>query len=425
MGSLIHLRVGRLEVDWGKNNSYGDHRALFQSTDLKLVPYFYVDRGSEADADETEEVVESEEGYRWKLMTEMREGYAKPLGEIVDRIELLGHTDAVSRREFSFLANLNGFDESLFTYDELAEALRLVDVESVSLDYGEGGADFGKFFRREIFPRLPFDVVAAHPNYIRYDAAQAMENLSAYTVLRLLSSNPSARDLPVIWGFHDVLTGGYGQRSDFVRPLDADQRFSVLTEGTSDAAILKHAIALLQPHLSDFFSFIDIAHPFSGTGQVYNFLRGLIAIGVRNDILVVFDNDAEGRAAWVKCRQLEPPDNIRILKLPNRTEFENISVDGPTGSALADINGRAAAIECYLDLGGDARFRWSNYNQHVAVYQGELLGKENYKRQFLDQRRRERGYDYTKLGSIVEMFRTEAMVSKQIACLKSFAGSED
>jgi hypothetical protein len=140
---------------------------------------------------------------------------------------------------------------------------------------------------------------------------------------------------------------------------------------------------------------------------------------------VVFDNDAEGCAAWDRCRQLGPPDNIRILKLPDRREFEHVSVDGPTGSALADINGRAAAIECYLDLGADARFRWSNFNQHVDVYQGELLGKDNYKRQFLDHRGRESGYDYTKLESIVEMFRTEAMVSKQIGRLKRLAKPEE
>jgi hypothetical protein len=38
MGSMIHLSVGRLEVDWGKNNGFRDHSALFQQSDLAQVP---------------------------------------------------------------------------------------------------------------------------------------------------------------------------------------------------------------------------------------------------------------------------------------------------------------------------------------------------------------------------------------------------
>jgi hypothetical protein len=33
MGSMISLAVGRLEVDWGKNNGFVDHSALFQVDD--------------------------------------------------------------------------------------------------------------------------------------------------------------------------------------------------------------------------------------------------------------------------------------------------------------------------------------------------------------------------------------------------------
>ena len=171
----------------------------FYRGDLAEVPYYYIDRQSEAEPDEPGEVVETEEGYRWKLITEQREGYSRPRRTVIDRIEMLGYTEAYSRREFAYLARRNGFDQTLFTYDELAAVLRAVDVTGLSFDHGEGGEDFGKFFRREIFPRLPFEGLAAHPDHIRYDAAQGMENISADTVVRLLGENPSARDLPLIW----------------------------------------------------------------------------------------------------------------------------------------------------------------------------------------------------------------------------------
>ncbi len=41
MGSMITLGIGNLEVDWGKNWGFRDHRALFQTGDVALVDYHY------------------------------------------------------------------------------------------------------------------------------------------------------------------------------------------------------------------------------------------------------------------------------------------------------------------------------------------------------------------------------------------------
>jgi hypothetical protein len=37
---MIHLAVGHLVVDWGKNTYFKDHSALFQDRDLKPVPSY-------------------------------------------------------------------------------------------------------------------------------------------------------------------------------------------------------------------------------------------------------------------------------------------------------------------------------------------------------------------------------------------------
>jgi len=47
---MIHLAVGRLEVDWGKNNFFTNHGALFQPSDLKLVPSYYAGDNLELDS---------------------------------------------------------------------------------------------------------------------------------------------------------------------------------------------------------------------------------------------------------------------------------------------------------------------------------------------------------------------------------------
>jgi len=397
MGSMIHLAVGRLEIDWGKNFGFTDHSALYQATDIAKIPYYY--------ADESSVHVDDAGEHRCKLITEYKDGLSKPLGKVIDRIELLGHTLAHCEKEFSYLARLNEFDTDRFRFDQLREALATIDIHTVSPEYGDGGEDFGKFFRREIFPRLGLSKIVDDPRYVQFETAEGMENLSAYTILRLLAANPVARDLPVNWSFNDIEDGGWAKRGDFVRPLDQSKRFLIVTEGSSDAAIIKHAFTILKPHIADFFDYVDMeeGYPFSGTGNLFKFVQGLISIAVQNNTIVIFDNDAEGVVSFNRCCKLNVPNNIRILRLPDLPEFSAFETIGPNGRHRANINGQGAAIECYLDLDGEPCVRWNNYTASIDAYQGELIGKDHYKRNFLDQRERVSGYDYGKISSILEL----------------------
>jgi hypothetical protein len=84
MGSTIHLSVGRLELDWGKNAGFTDHSPLFQVTDVTKVPYYYVDQDNPHK--------EGGEPYDYNLTVQYKKGLSKPLAQIIDRINLLGHT---------------------------------------------------------------------------------------------------------------------------------------------------------------------------------------------------------------------------------------------------------------------------------------------------------------------------------------------
>lgn len=395
MGSMIHLALGRFEIEWGKNNGFQDHSALFQSNDLKDVPYYYVDEGSQRP---TKTGVNAQT----KLKTVYKEGLSKPLNQIVDRIDLLGHTLAHCAKEFAYLAQLNDFDETRFQFEQLRGALVEADVSAMSADYGELGEDFGKFWRRQIFPRLGF---SGDINYVQFNAAEAMENLSTYTILQLLALNPAAKTLPVCWQFKDVEDGGWAKRTSFIRPVDQSKRFLIVTEGSSDAAVLKHALQILKPHIADFFDFVDMqeGYPFSGTGNLVKFVQGLISIAVQNNVIVVFDNDAEGVMNFNRCVDFNVPDNMAILKLPDIQDFREFDTLGPNGKHLADINGQAAAIECYLDLDEGASVRWNNYNHKLGVYQGELIGKTEFVRAFLRQRDKTAEYNYDKILMVLGM----------------------
>jgi hypothetical protein len=408
---MISLAVGRLEIDWGKNNGFVDHSALFQAGDVMQVPYYYAG----------EEILRPDGTRDWDIVTEMQEGLSKPLTHVADRINLLGHTEAVCECEFSSLAVFHEFDPSTFSFADLRTALATVDVQELSPNYGEGGEDFGKFFRREILPRLNLKKDGFDPMELGR-VSQGMENLSAYTILQLLATNPTASRLNVQWAFSDIETGGWAKRSDFVRPVDQVSRFLVVTEGSSDAAIIGKAFQLLRPHIADFFDFVDMeeGYPFSGTGNVFRFVQGLISIHIINNVIVVYDNDAEGVANLERTQRLALPHNMVALKLPDVRALERVATIGPNGRHEANINGRAAAIECYLDLPFDACVRWTSFSHKIGEYHGELINKESYARAFLDQRRLLDSYRYDNIAAVLDSIVAAAIAMREHDVAESY-----
>lgn len=394
MGSMIHLSVGRLEIDWGKNVSFTDHSQLFQPCDLAQVPYFYVDENDPYNEDKDE----------YNLVTEMKDGLSKPLDQVMERLDLLGYTMNYAQHEFKHLSRFYDFDSHKFSFEQLAEALATVDVRSISADYGDGES-FGKFFRRYLFDRIGLERLVGDPEYVRFRAGECMESLSAYTILQLVSQNPHAQGLPVSWQFADIEEEGWASRDEFIRPVNQHNRFLIVTEGSSDSKIIRHALNLLKPHVADFFDFVDMneGYPFTGTGNLYNFTKGLIGISVQNNVVILYDNDAQGVSSYNRSVKLNVPRNMRILKLPDLSVFRNFDTVGPSGRHRSDINGQAAAIECYLDVGTKAVVRWNNYHKELNVYHGELVGKGDVMRAFLAQSEVSGEYEFSKISAVLDM----------------------
>ncbi|WP_050022002.1 MULTISPECIES: HEPN/Toprim-associated domain-containing protein [Chryseobacterium] len=400
MGSMILLSVGNLEVDWGKNNFFNDYNPIFQPDDLTKVPYYYVD--------EENPMTDGSEEYN--LVIELKDGMSKSLSKVIDRINLLGYSFEYACKEFQLITELNDIDLDKFNFDHLLEALTKVDVNVISCDYGEGES-FGKFFRRYIFDKLGLEKIIDDPDYGRFQIGEAMENLSAYSILHLLMQNPLAKSLPVNWQFSDVEESGWANRDYFVRELDAEHKFLIVTEGSTDAKILKHAFKLIKPHISDFFTFVDMeeGYPFSGTGNLFNFTKGLISIAVQNDIIILYDNDAEGVFSYNKTKKLKLLNNMKVLRLPDLQAFESFKTVGPDGESFGNINGCGAAIECYLDVGADAMVRWNNYNKELGIYQGELFEKRTHMLRFFDIKDLESSYDISKISAVLELIIKECI----------------
>ena len=245
------------------------------------------------------------------------------------------------------------------------------------------------------------------PDY--WDLEVLLEGLSPYAKLRLLAENSENLDLPIIWPFGELVENGWAERDEFLAGLDQQQKFLVVTEGSSDSKIIHKARSLLKPEYVDFFKFIDMedGYPFSGTGNLYRFCQGLVSIGILNQVVILYDNDAEEVSKFEVTKKLSLPKNMIAAKLPDIPALKKFDTVGPNGKRKEDINGKAASIECYLDLGykktrSNPRVRWSSYVDSIDQYQGALENKKTYMKSFLNLRRKDLTYDYSKMEAVLK-----------------------
>jgi hypothetical protein len=388
MGSAATLDIGNLCIDYCKN-WLNDHSDLFLKTDLATAEYHYV-------GDDRQPIVEG------------REAYVAPLGAVLPRIELLGTTLERLRRDYARC-------EATLPFDLLLQVFQLFDVGPKSPPRDFWG-DFDHSIARELDACLTQIVGPTQAAEYRGDWSTLFENLDPHTILRLLGENPYNANASLIWRFADLVDGGYVEPGDVYHTLPNQSSYLIVTEGSTDTHILKKAFALRRPRVADFFCFVDMKenYPFTGTGNLFNFSKGLARIGIVNRVIVLYDNDAEAQAKLRATASLDLPVNIRALGLPTLPEFENFPTIGPSGRQFANINQAAASIECYLDhtwaVTETPAVRWTNYQPQVDSYQGALIDKERYTKAFLELRDHEHDrYDFHKLDVVLDTIIAEAV----------------
>jgi hypothetical protein len=374
MGSIITLGLNHLEFDWGKNGVDNNHSKLFLPGDIKNVTYYYADNERE-----------------------IKSGYARLLCSVVNRLELLGYSISKCKQRYLSLQKEDWCSIPSISFDVFARILRTIDLERFKTD-----SSFGEFTATilsdpefvKIYPKLK--------GFKKWDGG-FFENLDPYLIIRLLAENPKNLNLDVIWRFADVVEEGWVRQDALYEGLSNTDRFLVVTEGSSDAAILKKSLPKVAGDVADFFDFIDMSenYPFTGTGNVTRFVQGLAKIKIQNRILVVLDNDTAGHSVLQTLHILNLPSNIKITVLPDIVDCKKVQTLGPSGKKSENVKGRAASIEWFLDLKHESSkpptVRWTSYDTRLKKYQGELEGKEEYTRAFLKLAHRNSNYDYSKL----------------------------
>ncbi len=419
MGTEISLDVGGLSVAWSKNHRGTDHGFLFQSADRRRVPSDEGDKQAEgADSD----------------VSQMDMTFIRTLRSTLPRLELLGHTLAAVKADYERVAEQSIEERRFFQEEQIDEdlPLELMSFEEFqafatrfAIDELDNShpSDHDKDWERQFKNRFGDDsIVGRVPSVSPYDVVGYSERsyfgsligfLHPYNILRLLAENERSLDCKLEWRYGPLVYNGWARESEFVPEVRRTQTFLIAPEGSSDIHIVRHAIALLRPEIADFFRFIDVSkgHPFSGAGSLVRFAEGLVKIDVHNQILFLLDNDAEGVGAFRSISALHLPENMRAATLPEMERFRNFNTRGPDGASTANINGRAAAIECYLDLkllkSAPAEVAWTSYKKDLGVYQGELLDKESYTKTFLKRARLIDGYDMSGVEAVLDMIYAE------------------
>ena len=422
VGTMIYLRVGGVTIDWAKNNAGNDHGFLFQEGDC-----------ARRHSDQTNYEYYAE--YPDLDLALPEESLVRSLAKVLPRLDLLGLTLEAARAEYNALVDdqseINeeiGRDMSrVLAFEEfcaLAGRYALADLDDT---YVEGDPDRESTVKKRFLAdeaemdRLPTYGDSMYWSERSYFASRICI-LSPYSMLQVFGQSQQNKHTEVVWQYGPLVDAGWASLSEFTPGASRSQTILIATEGTTDSRILKRAFGTLRPDIADFFQFVDVdeKHPFWGTGNLVKFAEGLVRIDIHNKVLFVLDNDAEGVDALKRLASLNMPGNMRAMLLPDHETFSTFPAIGPEGVRESDINGRAAAIECYLDLRlppyGPPVIRWSNYKKDIDAWQGALEHKESYMRHFLEQTPetlRNGSYDISKLDRVLDAITAEATLLQQ------------
>lgn len=199
----------------------------------------------------------------------------------------------------------------------------------------------------------------------------------------------------------DLVSGGYYNEIDKVSEIALEElkgdyptnsRIILLTEGPTDSEVLRASIKLLYPHLSDYYSFMDLAvQAPGGAGSLVHVVKSFAGAGIENRTIALFDNDTAGHSAASLLRDVRLPSNIIVMTYPDISLANSYPTRGPNGDNVQSVNGTACSIELYfgrdvLTIDGTlVPVQWKGYDERLKRYQGEIQYKDLLKDRFLQK----------------------------------------
>jgi len=396
MGEYASLYIDGYEIDTWKNWIACEAAILFTEADAVELERPYSDESTDADSDYPFPVEPSDQephkGYQ----------YRSTAGHLADRLDLLGYTFERAREYFT-----EGIKEEAERTRAIFGRCKLNDeIEAELRFYEEVTFDRWLDAISTVLNRLIPRIYSRPWRGITEEQQQIAEQDPF--LFRILKDSPTDRFRFPGYGtdymyramFHVVSpkTPVFVDYSSLVNWVCPEQyacsppQIVVLTEGTSDKAIIEGSLRLLYPHLSGYFFFPDYeAVNFAGSsGSLVNIVRLLSATGTANRTVVMFDNDAAGFDAIRQLTTIELHGNVKAIMLPDLSIARDYPTEGPQGRLNMDINGAACSIELYLGRdvlqdgsSGLTPIRWAGYLPGAGRYQGEILRKRLIQERYL------------------------------------------
>lgn len=333
--------------------------------------------------------------------------YSCPIAKAIERLNIMGFTLAKARRDFDTgrayeiekYESWNDDDPSLgswadklrflrsLSFESYLEALKTVVSEKIC-SYSADGQ------RKKLLSPVQNHIVEGTDEYLFGFFAEDIRCL----VRAVCEVAPP--DQFVVQDISQLVSGGYYGPdtevcSESIQALVAghpeNSKQIILTEGSTDASILKRALDLLYPHLSEYYSFLDFESTRSpgGAGHLVSLIKAFSATGITNKVIALFDNDTAALDARRALAALNLPRNISIRAYPGLEMLRSYPTLGPSGNTNLDVNGLAASIELYLgrdvltqDDGSLTPVQWKGYNETLGQYQGEVMRKAQLQKAF-------------------------------------------
>lgn len=390
MGTYTDLSVAGYSVLSSKNSVVAEAATIFRESDRRT---FLRRIGESAPLSPGDKILESED-------TETAVEYAHDVEGVVARLDVMGFTlsrakadfELLKSEEYEYYAEWAQHDPDEDSNHSHAAFLRNLTFEAYI-------AAFREVIARGLKPEPWGDRdLPGLSETVRYILTQNDDFLFGFfsrdirSLIRI-ACEVVERPSEVVQDITYLVSGGYygldekvcktAAESLTLGHLENSNRI-VLTEGSSDSAILKKAIALLYPHLSEYYSFLDFetTKVAGGAPQLVSVIKAFAAAGIGNKIVALFDNDTAARDALRILSQAKLPPNIKVLSYPNLPLLASYPTIGPSGRAELDVNGLAASIELYLGRdvlqgtdGEMAPVRWKGYVESLSQYHGEVARK--------------------------------------------------
>jgi hypothetical protein len=341
--------------------------------------------------------------------------YQSTAKKIAQRLDIMGFTLARAKQDFELALREKLLDipppeegeEDVFekdreqfekiTFEDYAENLRSIISRRIPK------APLGENERADLSDTEKYIVEA---NYYQEDLLMGFFCSDTRFLIRLACS-VVAPDAIVEQDLTEVVHAGYYEFEDPISDnanealtgdYPANAKIILLTEGSSDAAILREALSVLYPHLVEFYSFFDFdaSRAAGGASQLVSVIKAFIAAGISNRVVALFDNDTAGREAVRGLRRVQLPGTVALLHYPNLKRLRSYPTIGPTGTAAFDVNGLAGSIELYLgedviaSTGKECPVQWRGFSEGMGAYQGEVMHKSALQDAFWERAARSR-----------------------------------